>query len=392
MHTSVLVFLLLALAIATPTVASAASTAQDQFVRGRVVRVVEEATQDIAGAEHVVADLEVRIVAGDRRGQTVRASYVAAVPGQEPVRVHPGDGVILVRSPDPSADGYEVVDRDRLPSLAVGLLVFLAVAVATSRFRGLTAVLGLGISLLVLARFVVPQIVAGANPLAVTLLGALAIALVSIYLAHGMSRRTTVALAGTLLTLGIAAASAIAFVAMARLSGAGSEEALYLQIGYLETVNLRGLLLGGILLGALGVLDDITTAQAAAVEEISRANPALPAGELYRRGLSVGREHIVGLINTLVLAYAGASLPLFVLFTLDVDQPLWITLNSEFVAEEIGRTLVGSMALILAVPITTFLAARFLRNPRPAQGGHLHHHHGHAVGPGKEVQRTGANG
>jgi uncharacterized membrane protein len=366
--------------------ASAASTVQDQFVRGRVVRVVEEHVRDIAGIEHVVADLEVRIAAGGGRGQTVRASYVVAVPGQEPVRIHPGDGVVLVRSLDPSAGGYEVVDRDRLPALAVGFLVFLAVALATSRFRGVTAVLGLGISLLVLARFVVPQIVAGANPLAVTLLGAVAIALVSIYLAHGMSRRTTVALAGTLLTLGIAAASAIAFVAMARLSGAGSEEAIYLQIGYLETVNLRGLLLGGILLGALGVLDDITTAQAAAVEEISRANPALTASELYRRGLSVGREHIVGLINTLVLAYAGASLPLFVLFTLNPDQPLWITLNSEFVAEEIVRTLVGSLALILAVPITTFLAARFLRNPGPTRGGHQHHHlHGHAVSHVKEV-------
>ena len=125
--------------------------------------------------------------------------------------------------------------------------------------------------------------------------------------------------------------------------------------------NLRGLLLGGIILGALGVLDDITTGQAAAVDELRRANPAFPVRELYRRGLSVGTEHITSLVNTLFLAYAGASLPLFILFTIYDEAPLWVTLNSEFIAEELVRTLVGSVALILAVPITTILASFFAR-------------------------------
>lgn len=226
-----------------------------------------------------------------------------------------------------------------------------------------------------LARFVVPRILAGEHPLGVTLAGAVMIALTSIYLAHGANRRTTVALAGLLVTLAAAAGLAILFVSLARLSGAGSEEAVLLQVGHLAGVNLRGLLLGGILLGALGVLDDITTAQAAAVEEISRANPSLGPTDLYRRGLSVGREHITALVNTLVLAYAGASLPLFLLFTINPDQPLWVTLNTEFVAEEIVRTLVGSIALVLAVPVTTLLAARFLRGPSgPGQPvpGHSH--------------------
>jgi uncharacterized membrane protein len=165
-----------------------------------------------------------------------------------------------------------------------------------------------------------------------------------------------------MVTLAFATGLADLIVGLAHLSGRGSDEALFLQTGYLETVNLRGLLLGGIVLGALGVLDDITTAQAAAVEEISRADPGLGVRDLYRRGLSVGREHITSLVNTLVLAYAGASLPLFILFTLNTNQPLWVTLNSEFVAEEIARTIIGSLALTLAVPITTALAARLLRS------------------------------
>jgi uncharacterized membrane protein len=139
---------------------------------------------------------------------------------------------------------------------------------------------------------------------------------------------------------------------------------------------MRGLLLGGIILGALGVLDDITTAQAAAVDELHRANPSLDARELYRRGLSVGREHITALVNTLFLAYAGASLPLFILFTIYNEVPVWVALNSEFVAEEVVRTLVGSMALILAVPITTAAAAtivsRSIGGGSTSAAGHRH--------------------
>jgi uncharacterized membrane protein len=160
---------------------------------------------------------------------------------------------------------------------------------------------------------------------------------------------------------------AIIFVAIGKLFGLGSEEAIYLQLVPLEQLNLQGLLLGGIILGALGVLDDITTAQSAAVDELRKANPALGARELYRRGLSVGTEHITSLVNTLFLAYAGASLPLFILFTIYNDMPLWVTLNSEFIAEEIVRTVVGSVALILAVPITTAAAAAIFSRPRPSR-------------------------
>ena len=150
-----------------------------------------------------------------------------------------------------------------------------------------------------------------------------------------------------------------------------------MQSGISNNINLRGLLLGGIIIGVLGILDDITTAQAAATEEIFKANRRLGFSELYSRAFSVGREHITSLVNTLVLAYAGASLPLFLLFTLHI-QPWWVTLNSETIAEEIVRTLVGSMTLTLAVPITTGLAAYYYtktKHVRFNDESSAHHHH-----------------
>jgi len=203
-----------------------------------------------------------------------------------------------------------------------------------------------------------PAILKGYDPLLVAVLGCLAITFVSLYLSHGFNKRISIAVLSTALTLGVAYILDLAFVNFAGLSGTGTEEAFYLQFAA-QTINMRGLLLAGILLGVMGVLDDITTAQSAAVDELHQANPALSFIELYKRGLSVGREHIASLINTLVLAYVGVSFPLILLFTLNKPQPLWLTLNSNFIAEEVVRTLVGSSALIIAVPVTTFFAAYF---------------------------------
>jgi uncharacterized membrane protein len=185
------------------------------------------------------------------------------------------------------------------------------------------------------------------------------IAVISLYLAHGFSKRTSIAVASTVIAIVVSALLAILFVDLTKIAGLGSEEALYLQVANLGKINLKGLLLGGIIIGSLGVLDDITTAQTATVEEISAANNKLDFAELYRRGTSVGREHILSLINTLVLAYAGSSFPLFILIVRNTTEPLWVVLNSEPIVEEIVRTIVGSATLMFAVPISTVLAAYF---------------------------------
>lgn len=260
---------------------------------------------------------------------------------------------------------YGLVDNYRLPAILWVAAIFVILLLVLAGWHGLSSMFGLVFSVVMLTTFVVPQILSGQNPIAVMAIAAFIIAVISIYLSHGFSARTTIAVVGVLLTLVFAFGLAYTFMIMASLSGAGTEEAFYLSLDSSGGISLRGLLLGGIVIGTLGVLDDITTAQSATVEELYLANHKLSFSELYRRGFSVGKEHIISLVNTLALAYVGASMPLLLLFATG-SQPLWVLINSQMIAEEIVRTLVGSAALILAVPITTYLAAKWFSS-RPSQ-------------------------
>jgi uncharacterized membrane protein len=354
----------------------------DQFYRAKILTVLEEQSADNAGKPILTQKLRVKFVTGDLKDQEkeLMNDGVFTINGGKPLKK--GDQILVYKTSATGEEQFYIADTYRVPSLLVIMLGFFVLAVVLSRWKGVTSILGLVISILVIARFIVPQIIAGRDPLMISLVGALVIALVSIYLAHGFNKKTTIALGSTLITLVIAAGLSILFVKTGKLFGLGSEEAFYIQqLGTLQDLNLQGLLLGGIILGALGVLDDITTAQTAAIYEIKRANSSLNTKELFSRGLIVGREHISSLVNTLFLAYAGASLPLFLFFTVGgSNQPLWVTLNSEFIAEEVVRTLVGSIALMLAVPITTFLAAyyfgkRKIDENEPALGSHAGHSH-----------------
>jgi uncharacterized membrane protein len=306
----------------------------------------------------------VRARISDEENSVVEFRYNTADLESEPL-LQSGEQVVLERLS--KVDGsieYLLLERYRLPWLAVLGVLFLALAVAVGGKTGARSVAGLAVSIGVLTTIVVPGILAGYPPLAVSMFGAFLIAVTSVYMAHGVRRRTTLALIAILFTLALATMLGILSVQFARLFGTGSEEALFLLSGPLPAAALRGLLLGGIVIGTLGVLDDIATAQTAAIEEVSRANPLLGFSKLFAAGFSVGREHIASLMNTLALAYVGASLPLLLLFSTDTETPLWVILNSQFLAEEIVRTLVGSTALILAVPVSTFLAAwSFARKP-----------------------------
>lgn len=299
---------------------------------------------------------EIKLLNGSEKGQTKKISVGGFIAITENQTVSLGEFLIVTQE----EGNYYLVDKFRAPYLGIIFAIFFLVVFVFGKLKGLSSILGLFVSLLILIYYMIPRIVAGDNPILISLIGAFVIAFVSIYLAHGFSKRTTIALVSTLITLIIATLASFIFVGLAKLSGAGTEEALFLQSGLLSGVNLKGLLLGGIIIGSLGVLDDITTAQVATVDELKKANKKLDIVELYKRGLSVGREHIASLVNTLVLAYAGASFPLLLLFTLNQDIPFWVSINSEYLAEEVVRTLVGSTSLILAVPISTFLAAYLL--------------------------------
>jgi uncharacterized membrane protein len=262
---------------------------------------------------------------------------------------------------------YNIRDLERTRPLLLLVALFVLAVVAFGRWQGVRSLLGLGLSFLVIVGFVVPAILRGRSPVPVALVGAMAIMLVSLYLAHGPSRMTTAAVVGTALALGLTAALSAAFVAAAALTGLASEDALNASFA-VGGLSLRGLLLAGIILGGLGVLDDVTVSQASLVFELRRADPAAGFGELVGGALAVGRDHVAATVNTLFLAYVGASLPLLVLFVTSGDA-FGTVATAEAVAVEVVRTLCGSVGLVAAVPLTTVLAAGLAPPEDPESGG-----------------------
>lgn len=312
-------------------------------------------------------------------------------PLNENQRLKKGTQVVLgYQEVTPGDFQYVVSDVYRLPILIWLAVGFFALVLFIARKQGLTSIVGMVLSLFVLTYHIVPQILAGQNPILVSLIGCTVIATLTVYLCHGFNRESHIALAAMFMTLASVSLLSYITVHLSHLVGLGSEEAYYLQFGPSAKLNLQGLLLGGIMLGTLGVLDDITIAQISIVTQLKEAKPDIDFFELYNRGLSVGKDHVASLVNTLILAYAGSSLPLFLLFTLSKTQPTWVALNSEMIAEEIVRTLTGSIGLVIAVPLATLAASYFaIFRPQTKKRGpqdistsgstsHQHRIHSHA--------------
>ena len=275
-------------------------------------------------------------------------------PGQP--AFEPGDRVYLslVEAEDGTVS-LSYYDRNRGPLLFAVALIFSLSVIALGRMRGLAALVGLALSVAILIWFIVPAIIAGRDAVLVALVGGGAIALVSLYLAHGYTPLTHVAAVGAFTALALTTGLSWMVLELAEFTGLASEEAFYLLS--LPDISLSGLVLSGIVLGAIGALDDVTVTQASAVWEVGRADPRLDRRDLFDSGLRIGRDHIASTVNTLLLAYAGAAMPLLILFSLSA-LPQGVVASSEVVAVEIVRTLVGSIGLVAAVPVTTWLAAR----------------------------------
>jgi uncharacterized membrane protein len=315
---------------------------------------IERTERACTGAEGSTRCLSVtfRLLEGPDEGLTVPIELPSNSPWVGTVSID--RRVLLGHQPDVEGSEYVFLEPDRRTPLLVLAGIFALAVIALGRWRGATALVGLIATLLVLFLFVVPAILDGRDPLLVSLVGSVVIAFAALYLSHGLHVRTTVALLGTLGGLVCAAILAIAFMNLAEISGFASEEALFLTA--LSTdLDLRGLILGGMMIGALGAIDDITVTQASAIWELRSVDPSMSRRRLLRSGLRIGRDHVASTVNTLVLAYAGASMPVLVLFVLS-DQPATTVANGEIVATEIVRTLVGSLGLIASVPITTWLS------------------------------------
>ena len=268
-----------------------------------------------------------------------------------------GDRIVLAFTGGDPADpsSYQVRDFQRgAPMLWLAGLFAVAV-VLLGRWKGLASLASLGFSFGVLLVYVLPAILAGSDPVVVGVLGAGVIMFGTLYLSHGVSARTSTAVVGTLLSLGLIGLLGSAFSAATRLTGLGADTADLIAI--LDTgIDARGLLLAGVVIGALGVLDDVTVTQTSAVWELRRANPGLGSRALYTAALRIGRDHISSAVNTLALAYAGAALPVLLAFSVS-GQSFGTLITAQDVAQEVVRTLVGSIGLVAAVPITTVIAA-----------------------------------
>lgn len=271
-----------------------------------------------------------------------------------------GDEIVLSYQPraEPRFE-YDYADRQRRGPLLLLAILFAVAVVLLARLRGLLALLGLGASIAVLLVFVLPALLDGTSPVLVAIVGSSAIAYLALFLAHGFKSMTLVALLGTLLALTLTVVLASMFTELTLLTGFATEEAILVKVGQ-SGLDVRGLVLAGMVIGALGALDDMTVTQAAAIAELRAADPTMSRRALTRAGLRIGRDHVASTVNTLALAYAGAALPLLILFVL-AEQSLGTVVNSEIVATEVVRTLVGSVGLVAAVPITTWLAARVVR-------------------------------
>jgi uncharacterized membrane protein len=340
--------------LVAPQVQAAIDPSQET-VEARVIEVVEEGTLDQSEVQQPYQKLRLEILTGQRAGRAVTVDYGTQTFGSSVVLYRADDRVQVMRvMRADGGDTYFITEPNRWLPLLMLLMLFVVVIIAVSRWKGVRSLAGLCISLFVITQFILPLILAGYPPMLVSIIGAFALLSITQYLIYGWSTKTHAAVLGILISLIITGVLATIFVDATRLSGYGSEEVGFLQVSGIP-IDPRGLLLAGILIGALGVLDDVTIGQASSVFELSSANSALGVRELYRRAMNIGQDHIASTVNTLVLAYVGASLPMFLLFAI-YPQPFGQIINREFVTEEIVRTLVGSLGLVISVPLTTLLA------------------------------------
>ena len=335
-----------------------------ELLRGRIVELLPPSDDPTA------PDVRVLALDGDKKGQTLDA-HLQGPSGQEALpRYQVGDEVVVNVSLDPTAPFVSVADLYRVPALALLVGLFALAVTVVGGWRGVRSLIALALTLAVIVKIVVPLILAGYEPAWVAVIAATGVTLATFLLTEGLRARTVAAAIGTFASLALVAGLATLFDVLARFTiFHGSEDISYLQAVGLANVDIGGLILAAIIFGALGILDDVTVTQAATVGELHELDPSLGRLALAQRAMNVGRSHIAAVVNTLVLAYVGASLPLIVLFAAGRQDPL-LTGSMEVVAVEVVRALVGSIGIVAAVPLTTAVAIvltdRYLPFMRPS--------------------------
>lgn len=328
--------------------------------KARVVSVSEETVSTIPGTSvaETAQTISVELLEGERKGSIIDI-YNDYLPFSE------GDLLYVLHTTNAidGIDTYAVSEPYRLPALLFFAILFVVVVFAVGGKQGIRGLLALVGGLALIGSFLLPGIIAGYSPVLVSVIVASLISVLGSYITHGFNRTTSSAVIGMVATILLTGGLAFLAVHMTRLTGLSGEDAVYLNFDTKGTIDLEGLLLGGIIIGLLGVLYDAAIGQAAAVDELRAVAPHLPRKTIYRRAIRIGREHIGALVNTLAIAYVGAALPLILLFYNSASGTTLTHLNQEVFATEIVRTLVGSIGLVLAVPLTTFIAVWMLVRP-----------------------------
>ncbi|MFN8380723.1 MAG: YibE/F family protein [Anaerolineales bacterium] len=354
-------------------------------VRAEVVEIIETGQVDLGGVQQTYQIARVKILEGEYAGIPMEIDYGKRQIRSDDYLLKVGNKVMvsISKTPDNVVNAY-FVDYIRTTPIIWLTVIFAIAIIVISSWKGIRALLSMAFSLYIIIGYIIPHILIGEDPLRVSIIGSVILLGVSLYLTYGWTLKTHAAVISMVLVLLLTGLLSWLFVIFAKLNGTGDENVMFLMQMMETPINLRGLLLGGMIIGALGVLDDLVTTQAAAVFELYHANPSFGFRGLYRSAMRIGQDHVAATVNTLVLAYAGASLPMLLMFSLGHGDYGYL-INFSFIAEEIVRTLVGSLGLIAAVPLTTviaiFLAQRAeslgrweqVLGPEGSEEGHHHH-------------------
>lgn len=370
-------FVLLGVLSLVPFIGHAQEIHQDfkEIVEAEVLEIVSETERDIFGTDTSVAvqTIEAALLSGSKEGETITFE-------NELTPLAEGDVVYLNYIENFNGDEYYMFkDFKRQTQLFWLGAMFVGLLLVFAGRQGLRALVSLGLSVAAIFFLLVPLLLKGYDPALVSLGIAGVILAAVLFVTHGINPRSVIAFGGTFLAVMLTCALAWFWVSTMRLTGFGDDTAVYLNFSTNGTLDFAGLLLGSIVIGILGVLDDVSITQASVVQELRQANASLAGRELYQRAIRVGRDHVGSLVNTLALAYIGVSLPLVLLFA-NAQADIFLTLNQEIVAAELLRIIIGSMGLILAVPFTTMIAAWYFSKYGVAEAaasscGHTHTHH-----------------
>ncbi len=337
-------------------------------VRAEVTQIIEEGELDLGGNLQTYQVARVNILEGQYEGIMMEIDYGRRQVRSDDYLLRPGDKILvsISKTPENVVNAY-FVDYVRTTPILWLTVIFALAIIFISQWKGVRALISMAFSLYIIIGYIIPQILTGNDPLRVSIVGSALLLGVTLYLTYGWTLKTHAAVISMVLVLLLTGALSGLFMVIAKLNGTGDENVMFLMQLMETPINLRGLLLGGMIIGALGVLDDLVTTQASAVFELHHANPSLGFRGLYNAAMRIGQDHVAATVNTLVLAYAGASLPMMLMFSLGRGDYGYLV-NFSFIAEEIVRTLVGSLGLIAAVPITTSIAI-FLAQRAESLGG-----------------------